>query len=248
MRIEARIVAERYRAGESVRALADDYHVEVSFIEDATGAKRAKLCELFTFFIDRSLGRTVVAEVLRGFGEHIVAHDDHFAQDTPDATWLLAVGERGWVVLAKDNAVRNNQLERRAIINALVACFSGQSGSARELSLSYAGSTAMGWRRPLSRCAGVLPARCPDLVHDGRDVAFERLSRRRTHPRSGASWADSPTRLLARKRGGACIYSGDRRWRGWSQSQEFGACRTDWWLQDWPGRSASSQDAVRLDW
>ena len=33
--IEARVVAGRYRAGESVLALAQDYAVDVSFIEDA---------------------------------------------------------------------------------------------------------------------------------------------------------------------------------------------------------------------
>lgn len=33
--IEARIVAQRYRAGESVLALANDYGVEVSSVEDA---------------------------------------------------------------------------------------------------------------------------------------------------------------------------------------------------------------------
>jgi hypothetical protein len=83
-----------------------------------------KLLEPFTFFVDRSLGRTVVVEALRAAGENVIAHDDQFAQSTPDATWLVAVGKRGWVVLAKDKAVRKNELERRAMVSAQVACFS----------------------------------------------------------------------------------------------------------------------------
>jgi hypothetical protein len=41
---------------------------------------------------------------------------------------LVAVGERGWVVLAKDKAVRRNELERLATVSAQVACFSLGSG------------------------------------------------------------------------------------------------------------------------
>jgi hypothetical protein len=83
-----------------------------------------KLREPFGFFVDRSLGRTVVPNALRAVGEHVVAHDDCFAQNTPDADWLVEVGKRGLVVLAKDKALRRTELELRAILNANVACFS----------------------------------------------------------------------------------------------------------------------------
>lgn len=50
-------------------------------------------------------------------------HDDHFARDTPDEEWLREVGSRGWVVLTKDKDIQRNELERRALVGASVACF-----------------------------------------------------------------------------------------------------------------------------
>lgn len=51
------------------------------------------------------------------------AHDDRFAANTADAQWLGAVGQRGWVVLTKDKAIRRNALERETLLEARVACF-----------------------------------------------------------------------------------------------------------------------------
>lgn len=82
-----------------------------------------KLREPFTYFVDRSLGRGPVVEALRAAGETVHAHDDHFAQNTPDADWLIDVGARGWVVLTKDKNIRSNQIEHRALVGAGVACF-----------------------------------------------------------------------------------------------------------------------------
>jgi hypothetical protein len=55
-----------------------------------------KLPEPFIYFVDRSLGRGIVVETLRAAGQQVHAHDDHFAQNTPDTTWLTEVGRRGW--------------------------------------------------------------------------------------------------------------------------------------------------------
>jgi hypothetical protein len=82
-----------------------------------------KLREPFTYFVDRSLGRGPVVEALRAAGETVRAHDDHFAQNTPDAAWLVDVGARGRVVLTKDKNIRSNQIEYRALVGARVACF-----------------------------------------------------------------------------------------------------------------------------
>lgn len=86
-------------------------------------AGRVKLTEPFTFFVDRSLGRGIVVDELRALGEIVEPHDDHFAQNTPDAEWLVDVGRRGWVVLTKDKNIRSNQLEHVALVRANVACF-----------------------------------------------------------------------------------------------------------------------------
>jgi hypothetical protein len=45
-----------------------------------------KLPEPFTYFVDRSLGRSVIVEMLRAAAEQTIAHDDRFAQDTVLAT------------------------------------------------------------------------------------------------------------------------------------------------------------------
>ncbi len=82
-----------------------------------------KLPEPFVYFVDRSIGRTVVVKALRAAGETAHAHDDHFAQNTPDEEWLVEVGRRGWVILTKDKDIRHNELERRAILHANAACF-----------------------------------------------------------------------------------------------------------------------------
>jgi hypothetical protein len=58
--------------------------------------------QVFTFFIDRSLGSGIVATALRGAGETVVIHDTVFDADTADVTWLAEAGKRGWVVLTKD--------------------------------------------------------------------------------------------------------------------------------------------------
>jgi predicted nuclease of predicted toxin-antitoxin system len=82
-----------------------------------------KLPEPFTYFVDRSLGRSVIVEMLRSAGEQAIAHDDRFEQDTPDEKWLVEAGKNRWVVLTKDKNVRRNELERLAIVQARVACF-----------------------------------------------------------------------------------------------------------------------------
>jgi hypothetical protein len=76
-----------------------------------------------TFFIDRSLGKHVVASELRKAGATVEIHDDHFAPETPDIDWLRAVGEWEWIVLSKDEAIRRNRHERDALHAASVKAF-----------------------------------------------------------------------------------------------------------------------------
>jgi PIN like domain len=75
------------------------------------------------FFVDRSLGRHVVARALRIAGALVEVHDDHFAQDAPDEVWLPEVGRRGWAVLTKDERIRYRDAETTAAITARVALF-----------------------------------------------------------------------------------------------------------------------------
>jgi len=83
----------------------------------------SKLREALVFFIDRSLGRKIVAQALREVGEIIQIHDDHFAPDAKDEDWLAEVGKRGWIVLTKDDRIRYRVTERSALTSAKVGAF-----------------------------------------------------------------------------------------------------------------------------
>lgn len=75
-----------------------------------------------TFFIDRCLGKKL-ATVLRDQGHTVELHDSHFAKDAKDVDWLPAVGQRGWVVLTKDERIAKRLLERLAVASAGVKMF-----------------------------------------------------------------------------------------------------------------------------
>jgi hypothetical protein len=51
------------------------------------------------------------------------AGDAHFSPSAPDTEWLPVVGQRGWVLLTKDKAIRTNALERSALVTNNVAAF-----------------------------------------------------------------------------------------------------------------------------
>jgi len=74
------------------------------------------------FFFDRSTGKSI-PEAFALLGIDAVAHDDYFAQATPDDTWLAEVGKLGWIVITKDDHIRRNDAERAALITYNVGCF-----------------------------------------------------------------------------------------------------------------------------
>ena len=65
----------------------------------------------------------VVPDALRKIGLNVEVHADHFAHDAPDTEWLKKCGEAGWIVLAKDRAIKKNPLEREAIFTYGLAAF-----------------------------------------------------------------------------------------------------------------------------
>ena len=79
------------------------------------------------FFIDRSLGRRIVPDALRAAGltVHTMAdvYGERIGQGLRDETWLLDVGQRGWCVLMKDDAIRRRPAERDALIAGGVRAF-----------------------------------------------------------------------------------------------------------------------------
>lgn len=72
------------------------------------------------YFTDRDLGKQFPAR-LREAGLQVERHTDHFEPNTPDAEWLQAVGQRGWVVITHDERIRYKANELAAVVQHGVA-------------------------------------------------------------------------------------------------------------------------------
>lgn len=73
----------------------------------------------FEVYVDRSLGRTVVAEALRNEG--VTVHTEFEVFDDPrpavsDERWLERVGREGWVAFTKDTRIRYRTSETGALV------------------------------------------------------------------------------------------------------------------------------------
>ena len=69
-------------------------------------------------FIDRNLGRHVLADKLREAGIACEVHDDHLPQEATDETWLQFIGEKGWIAIGRDKNIRYRGPEKTALIQA----------------------------------------------------------------------------------------------------------------------------------
>lgn len=85
--------------------------------------------ETLVFFVDRSLGKRVIADSLRAAGALVEIHDDHFPIDAPDEHWLGEVGKRGWVVLTKDKKIQHRVLEQAAVAKSKTRMFALTGGN-----------------------------------------------------------------------------------------------------------------------
>lgn len=80
------------------------------------------MLEDITFFADRSSGKQL-AERLKEIGLNIEKHDDHFEQNTLDVVWLEECGNRDWVIISSDKAIKKNFLEKQALMKSNLASF-----------------------------------------------------------------------------------------------------------------------------
>ena len=69
-----------------------------------------------TFFLDRSLGKHIIADRLRQEGIKVEVHDDHLPNTAPDEEWIALVGEKGWIALTKDKRIRYRRAEIRSVV------------------------------------------------------------------------------------------------------------------------------------
>ena len=71
-------------------------------------------------FLDRSLGRKKVPEMLRAEGLRLVTPAEHYGvphdETIQDTEWLHLCGEREWLAIMKDDRIRYVGAERKALI------------------------------------------------------------------------------------------------------------------------------------
>jgi predicted nuclease of predicted toxin-antitoxin system len=95
------------------------------------------------FFIDRSLGIEPLRTALVNAGLGVEIHDDHFLRDEEDRVWLKDVGERGWVVLTKDQKLRYRPLEIVALRASNARVFVLTAGNLRGSEIAAVFLTAL---------------------------------------------------------------------------------------------------------
>ena len=78
-------------------------------------------------FLDRSLGRIRVPQLLRAAGLRLVTLAEHYGvpadEAVSDETWLELAGTSGWAVFMKDTRIRYNPAERDTALRHSVRCF-----------------------------------------------------------------------------------------------------------------------------
>jgi predicted nuclease of predicted toxin-antitoxin system len=88
------------------------------------------------FFIDRSLGIDPIRTELSKADLEVKIHDDIFARDEEDRVWLQVVGEKGWVVLTKDQRLRYRPLEKAALRSSRARVFVLTAGNLRGVEIA----------------------------------------------------------------------------------------------------------------
>lgn len=128
------------------------------------------------FFLDEGLGRFEVAQALRLAGYQVKAHHELFDSGVPDEEWLVRVGELGFVVLSKDDAIRLSKGQKQTLMDANVrAFFLGRA----DISGSAMARAFLGAAPRMVRIAQAETRAMIARVHiDGRVTFIERAPRR----------------------------------------------------------------------
>lgn len=78
-------------------------------------------------FLDRSLGRKQVPQLLRDAGLRLTTLAEHYGvpadENVSDVEWLELAGRNGWAVLLKDARIRSRTVERETLQRFKVRCF-----------------------------------------------------------------------------------------------------------------------------
>jgi hypothetical protein len=80
--------------------------------------------EDFVLFLDENLCNCKpILTSLDQAGVKYERHLDHWKAGTPDNEWIPVVGEKGWILLTRDQNIRYNELELKQIVAAKVKEF-----------------------------------------------------------------------------------------------------------------------------
>jgi len=89
--------------------------------------------ESWAVFVDRSLGRLKVPELLRAGGVELVTLAEHYGrpkdEKVNDTTWIADASALGWVTFMKDERIRRRPAERAAIHASKAKCFCLANGN-----------------------------------------------------------------------------------------------------------------------
>jgi hypothetical protein len=94
-------------------------------------------------FLDRSLGRVKVPQLLRDAGLRLVTLAEHYGipadEQIKDADWLSLVGARGWIAFHKDARIRRNPAELAAMAahGTRAFCLTKQDLTAEEMAVRF---------------------------------------------------------------------------------------------------------------
>lgn len=73
-------------------------------------------------FVDRSLGALRVPRLLRAAGIELTTMAEHYGeklgQQTADTDWIHEIASRNWIAFHKDDAIRRNEAEKRAVLTS----------------------------------------------------------------------------------------------------------------------------------
>lgn len=96
--------------------------------------------ELPELFLDRSLGRRQVPDLLRAAGLRLQTLSEVYGvpahEDVADVEWLELAGRHGWVVLMKDARIKYRAVEREALVAYRVRAFCLTGGNLRAVQMA----------------------------------------------------------------------------------------------------------------
>lgn len=85
------------------------------------------MADLPFVFLDRSLGRLQVPQLLRAAGVELITLAEHYGipadENVQDTTWIRDSAQQGWIAFMKDFAIKRRPVESEAIRNYRARCF-----------------------------------------------------------------------------------------------------------------------------